>query len=118
MEINKKTWAAFSLHQLKKNIDTNPDYQRPAVWTKAQKQLLIDTILHGYDVPKLYFRKISKNPEKFDVVDGQQRLRAIWGFMDDEYPIGKDCDPINGIEVAGKKYSELDLDIHQIIDMY
>ena len=118
MEINKKTWAAFSLHQLKKNIDTNPDYQRPAVWTKAQKQLLIDTILHGYDVPKLYFRKISKNPEKFDVVDGQQRLRAIWGFMDDEYPIGKDCDPINGVEVAGKKYSELDLDIHQIIDMY
>lgn len=38
--------------------------------------------------------------------------------MENEYPLSKDCDPVNGIEVAGKKYSELEMDVHQIIDMY
>ena len=66
----KKTLPLFSLNRRREQINTNPDYQRPSVWTKNQKQLLIDSILRDYDVPKIYLHEIDK--EKFDVVDGQQ----------------------------------------------
>ena len=62
MEMNKKPWPITTANGWKENIDTNPDYQRPAVWSTSQKQLLMDTILRGYDIPKLYLRQISKQP--------------------------------------------------------
>ncbi len=49
--------AAIYSFKKRKRIDTNPDYQRPAVWTKAQKQLLIDSILRDFDVPKIYLHE-------------------------------------------------------------
>jgi hypothetical protein len=76
MEISKKPWPILSVCGIKSSIDTNPDFQRPAVWSRSQKQLLIDTILRGYGIPKLYWRKTSSKPEKYDVVDGHLRPRA------------------------------------------
>jgi len=114
--LNKTTWPLLSLNKRRNQINTNPDYQRPSVWTKNQKQLLIDSILHDYDIPKIYLHEVEKN--KYDVVDGQQRIRAIWSFYDDEYPLSKDADPINEFEVAGKKYSELEPEVSDIIDTY
>lgn len=114
--LKKATWPLFTLSKKRKNIDTNPDYQRPAVWTKAQKQLLIDSILRDYDVPKVYLHE--KDNGTYDVIDGQQRIRAIWAFYDDEFALPKDSEPVNGIDVANKKYSELDMDISSIIDSY
>lgn len=118
MEINKKPWPLSTAFKLRNRIDTNPDYQRPAVWSTAQKQLLIQSIIQGYDIPKLYWRLVSKNPDKYEVVDGQQRLRAIWEFMDNKYALPKDCEPVDGYEIAGKKYSELDGDVIINIDQY
>ena len=92
---------------LRSRIDTNPDFQRPSVWSVSQKQLLMDTILRGYDIPKMYWRKIKVNPDAYEVVDGQQRLRAIWSFFDGEYALPDDAEPINGEPVAGLKVSEL-----------
>jgi len=64
-----------------------PDWQREEVWSPQKKQLLIDTILRGWRLPKFYFLKTSSNPDEFEVVDGQQRLNAIFEFMDDELPL-------------------------------
>lgn len=114
--LKKATWPLFTLSKKRKRIDTNPDYQRPAVWTKAQKQLLIDSILRDFDVPKIYLHE--KNNDTYDVIDGQQRIRAIWSFYDDEFALSKDAEPVNGYDVANKKYSELDMDIATIIDSY
>src|SRR6266480_644151 len=61
-----------------------PDWQREEVWSNTKKQLLIDTILRGWRLPKFYLLKVSSNPDEFEVVDGQQRLIAIFEFMDDE----------------------------------
>ena len=118
MEINKKPWPLSTAFKLRDRIDTNPDYQRPAVWSKAQEQLLIESILQGYDIPKLYWRQVSKSPDKYEVVDGQQRLRAIWSYMDNEYALAKDVDPIEGYEVAGRKYKDLDADMMIRFDQY
>lgn len=114
--LNKATWSLYSLNKRRKTINTNPDYQRPSVWTKSQKALLIDSILRDYDIPKIYLHKVSN--DRFDVVDGQQRIRAIWDFYDDVFSLPKDSDKVNGIDVAGKKYSELDITVSDIIDSY
>ena len=118
MEISKKPWPILSVCGIKDRIDTNPDFQRPAVWSRGQKQLLIDTILRGYDIPKLYWRKLSSKPDKYDVVDGQQRLRAIFGFQSGEFKISKDSDPIDREGIAGLKYEDLTDDLRLQFDTY
>ena len=121
MKTNKKPWPLGTLSNAKgirQRIDTNPDFQRPAVWTTAQKQLLIDTILRDYDVPKMYWRKLAVTPDRYDVVDGQQRLRAIWGFVDGAFKLPKDSEPIDGMAIAGSGYETLPDDLHVRFDTY
>jgi len=118
MEMNKKPWPITTTYGIKSRIDTNPDYQRPSVWSTSQKQLLMDTILRGYDIPKLYMRKVGSNPDKYEVVDGQQRLRAIWSFIAGEFRLSKDIDPINGNDITSKYYTELPDDIRSDFDVY
>lgn len=118
MEMSKKAWPVSYVNGIRATINTNPDYQRPAVWSSAQKQLLVDSILRGYDVPKFYLRQVSKKPEKFDVVDGQQRTRAIWEFFDGGYGLPKDADELDGNPIAGLKYQELPLDIRLKWEIY
>lgn len=83
-----------------------------------QKQLLVDTILRNYDIPKLYWRKVSSKPDKYDVVDDQQRLRAIWEFLDGEFPLPKDADAIDGETVANLHYENLSDDLRMRFDVY
>ena len=64
-----------------------PDWQREEVWPSQKKQLLIDTILRGWRLPKFYFLKVSSDPDEYEVVDGQQRLMAIFEFLDNELPL-------------------------------
>ena len=103
MHIEKKPIPLSTTFKLKDRINTNPDYQRPAVWSKAQKQQLIDTIIQGYDIPKFYLKQTGKN--SYEVIDGQQRLRAIWGFLDNEYPLDK---KYSGEKLGGKYYKDIE----------
>lgn len=118
MEVNKRQWPILSVCSIKSRIDTNPDFQRPAVWSTAQKQLLIDTIIRGYDIPKFYWRKTSRSPENYAVVDGQQRLRAIFDFQAERISLPRDADPIEGIAVAALKYSQLPEDLRLRFETY
>ena len=116
MDISKKPWPVVSVCGIKDCIDTNPDFQRPPVWSRSQKQLLIDTILRSYDVPKLYWRKIAK--DKYDVVDGQQRLRAVFEYHEGGFPLAKDSDPIEGIDPSGLRYQDLPHELRLKFDTY
>lgn len=59
-----------------------PDWQREEVWDTSKKQRLIDSILRGWKLPKFYFVKTSG--DEHEVVDGQQRLSAIFEFCSNE----------------------------------
>lgn len=118
METTKKPWPLSTVFGIRDRIDTNPDYQRPAVWTRAQKQLLIDTILRNYDIPKFYWRRTGRRPGTYDVVDGQQRLRAMWGFAAGEFSLPKDAEPIDEYPVAKLKYDDLDDELRIRFDTY
>lgn len=56
-----------------------PEWQRGEVWDEARKRALIDSVLRGWKLPKFYFVKL--NEEDYEVVDGQQRLTAVYEFF-------------------------------------
>lgn len=118
LDSSKHPWPIATVFGTQERIDTNPDFQRPAVWSRPQKQLLIDTILRGYDIPKFYWRKVAKNPDYYEVVDGQQRLRAIWEYKQGEYALHREAEPIDGHLVASTKYASLPDDLRMRFDIY
>lgn len=110
-EAYTKPWPLYSVRMREPKIDPRPSYQRGPVWSKSKKQLLMDSILRQYDIPKIYLRAVDSPPYKYEVIDGQQRLRAIWEFCQDKFPLPEDCDPVRGHEVANKPFSGLPNDL-------
>src|SRR5689334_334909 len=98
------------VHRRQKDINPRPQYQRSPIWNLAKKQLLIDTILRSYDMPKFYLRQLHKEEAfEWEVVDGQQRLRAIWEYLNDGFELSAEYSmdlPEFG-DLSGKKYSDL-----------
>jgi len=81
-------WSVRMLADLKGRISTDAEYQRGIVWSEPQQALLIDSILRGYDIPKIFLQRLPDgSPNLFNVVDGVQRLTSIWRFLANEFPI-------------------------------
>ena len=84
----------------------NPEFQRRDNWTNAARSYLIDTLLRGLPLPNIYIRMVT-DPATMktyrEVVDGQQRLRTIIGFIDGNITLGS-----NAKEYSGKKYEDLE----------
>jgi hypothetical protein len=84
------------LYSEKDEIMLSPDYQRMGgVWTLEKKQLLMDSILNDYDIPKIYLHAFSREQKKADgfayaVIDGRQRLEAIWQFIEGKFTLSDD----------------------------
>ena len=112
----KKPLPLTYLIDIRADINISPVFQRQAVWTTPQKQLLIDSILRNYDIPKIYL--YDRGDDTYDVIDGQQRLRAIWDFFDGKLALPKGAAPIMGIEVKNMTYKELDKKIRKSFLMY
>jgi hypothetical protein len=110
-EAYTKQWPLYSVRMREPKVDPRPPYQRGPVWSKSKKQLLMDSILRRYDIPKIYLRAVDNPPYKYEVIDGQQRLRAIWEFCQDKFPLPGDCDAVRGHEVASKSFNELPNDL-------
>jgi len=101
----------FSLFELKrkyedktlKDILIDPDFQRNDVWKGKQRQELIESILMGIPLPNAYF--FQRADGKQQVVDGRQRLTAVFDFMNNKFKLDdlRILDKLNG-----KHFSELD----------
>src|SRR5262245_42721892 len=92
-------------------LKLNPHFQRRAVWTRAAKVFLIDTILRRFPIPKVFMRtnvNIETHATYREVVDGQQRLRTIIEFAADEWPLTARAGEFNGVT-----YSELPDDLKE-----
>lgn len=63
-----------------------PRFQRGWVWSPTQASKLIDSFLLGLPVPSIFVYKEASG--KQIVIDGQQRLKTIWGFFDGVLPDG------------------------------
>lgn len=102
--------------RMESTIDFNPPYQRESnVWTRATRQLFIDSIINGFDVPKLYLEVLSDRrvvggiPVRYAVIDGKQRLETIIKFingdfaLDEEFRLYKD----QTLKLGGLYFEEL-----------
>src|SRR5687768_3021643 len=102
------------------SIEENAPYQREgAVWSTEQQQLFIDSLLNGYDVPKIYLHDLrGLQPTKvYAIVDGKQRLTTIWRFLRDDLPLAPDYKTIQAnvpdeaasvpAPSGGQRFSEL-----------
>lgn len=73
-------------------VDTS--YQRRSVWLDRDKVRLIETILMGLIIPEVYFWDAETDPDTgktiTHIVDGQQRIKAIAQFINNEFKLSKD----------------------------
>lgn len=64
----------------------NRRYQRKLVWTKDEKARLIDTITKGFPLPIILLAEIIVDGvSKYEIIDGMQRLDAIFAFVENKY---------------------------------
>jgi hypothetical protein len=89
--------TVWQLYRLRERIQMDPEYQRLGnIWSIENRQLLVDTILNGFDVPKLYMHKFSKPLVKghrtydYAIIDGRQRLETMWSFIDGKVSLSSD----------------------------
>lgn len=99
-----------------KRLVLNPDFQRRSIWSSTARVFLIDTILRRLPIPKIYFRQrvdLETRTSYREVVDGQQRLRAIFDFASDQLVL-----TARAGEFAKHRYSTLDADHQEIFLSY
>ncbi len=114
MEVLQARWSIQKLIRNKKKINLKPMWQRGPAWKQPRQVLLIDSILRGMDIPKLYLRRLPpKGAFNYDAVDGQQRLRAIWQFAEGDLPLEhpEGLSEIDGHPVAGLTFNDLHGDL-------
>ncbi|MEQ2005168.1 MAG: DUF262 domain-containing protein [Limisphaerales bacterium] len=83
MHFKNYEWNVEKLNGLRDQIDPKPQYQRGDAWDDRKRALLIDSVLKNFDIPKIYLRHSKHiSPFDYEAADGQQRLKAIWRFLD------------------------------------
>jgi hypothetical protein len=86
-------------------LDLAPEYQRNSVWPRPAKAYLLDTILANRPIPQLFIQRYPSaqtSRPSYRVIDGQQRLRAVFEYLDDRFSLTKGSD-----YGEGKKFSQL-----------
>lgn len=94
-----------------------PRFQRREIWSDKARSYLIDTIIRGKPIPKIYMRQ-DINPETRrttrEIVDGQQRLHTVLSFIKDGFKISK----AHHQDYGGKYFSGLDRQMQRDILKY
>lgn len=122
------TWTCKQIVKMidKETISFNNVVQRSFVWEKHRMSELIWSIIMGYPIPPIYAERGTTDNDKvkvYDVMDGQQRNTTIYKYLKDEFTL-TELKPIpyldeNGnectIDISGRKFSELDEELQDII---
>jgi hypothetical protein len=85
------------------------------IWTTEKRQLLVDSVINGYDIPKLYFhelvpaRKTGKLSQKYAIIDGKQRLEALWKFIEGGFALSDEFEYLHDdtVKIAGLSYNDI-----------
>lgn len=107
MESEYKSWTLEEIATAwdERALRINPEYQRGRVWTDRQQQLLMDSVLRGYPLPRFYVHlklqtALGKKNESYEVIDGQQRIVAMARYLKDEYELPDPADKRNALPRA------------------
>ena len=109
----------------RKKFAVRPIYQRIEVINKKKSSSLIESILLGIMIPPIFVFK--RNDGTSEVVDGQQRLLSIIGFIGEEFmdengfmkKSSKNLFKLSGLNILShlndKKFSDLSTDLQEKI---
>ena len=111
-----------------KKIDMNPAYQREGrLWSRADKAYLVDSILNGYDIPKIYMTdftvgvvNLNRKGLPYAIIDGKQRLEAMFDFhtgdlrLDEEFVFQQNPK----LKLAGLGYPDLTKNHPEVADIF
>jgi Protein of unknown function DUF262 len=82
-------------------INLHPEYQRRLVWDRKKKSLLIESLLMNVPIPPVFLFEYDLN--RYEVMDGQQRLNTIVDFYQNRFKL-------SGLEtwkaLNGRNYDE------------
>lgn len=63
-----------------------PEYQRNYLYAEQKmEESVIKSVLNGYPLGLIYFNKVSQ--DKFEVLDGQQRITSLGRFLTGKFPL-------------------------------
>lgn len=107
--------AILKIYSERNEIIVDPKYQRNGdIWGLDKRQLLIDSIINDYDIPKIYYHKLDaeerlRTGKTYAIIDGRQRLETIWKFIDGEFALAQDFEYLKdeNVKAAGLTYSDL-----------
>ncbi len=101
-----------------KKFLVNRKYQRKLVWTVDEKEYLIDSIISDFPIPLVLLAKT--NDDKYEIIDGLQRLNAIISFIENRFSMNGKFFDINQSSRAkqnsDKKYFEAITDTNLLLD--
>lgn len=113
-------------YKQRNEIDFEPSYQRKGnLWGDRDKAYLIDSIINGFDVPKIYLTdftivnsSLNEKSLSYSVIDGRQRLESIFSFIGDKIPLNSDFIYYSNpnVKIGGKYYSDLKMNHPDIIE--
>src|SRR5438046_3195750 len=104
----------------------SPSFQRRSVWPVGAKSFLLDTIVRGLPIPIIFLREqktdLDSLEPKREVVDGQQRIRALLAFLVPKLVKNFDpardnftIKPAHNKDLAGKPFRDLPAEVRQTI---
>ena len=80
-----------------------PEYQRNYIYNDGKKDVaVINSLLSGYPIGLIYF---NKNGDKYEVLDGQQRITSIGRFITNKFAV-----KVDGYE---RNFDSLDKEIQE-----
>lgn len=111
--------ADFVSWQKSRYLVLAPYFQRRPVWKPGAKSYLIDTIVRWLPIPIIFIRDRRTDPNQIEpireVVDGQQRLRTVLGYISPtllpDYDAQRDFFTVkrtHNEDLAGRSFDELD----------
>lgn len=77
-------------------LTIQPEYQRNYIYADGggkKEQAVIHSLLKGYPLGLIYFNKVGQ--DKFEVLDGQQRITSIGRFVTNKFAIMDNGNPKN-----------------------
>ncbi len=127
-EIEKTTYKVSDFVSWKRanTLELSPSFQRRPVWKAGAKSYLIDSVVRALPMPIIFLREKKVDLAKLEpireVVDGQQRIRTVLGYIDPS--LLKDFNPVmdhftvfeeHNSDLADKSFKDLPADIRQQI---
>jgi len=110
MQIINNNYSILEIQGLldRRELIVNRDYQRGSgIWPVGPSSYFIDTILEGFPFPKIYmYEFIDREARRArkELVDGQQRISAIYRYLSNEFSI------VGESRFRGRTFSELEED--------